>query len=159
MAMCLMCQRWTPEEVLDRHRESVERHGWSIVAVERDHAIGSFAYTVGLNQYQRHPELLVSGLDPAEAASLLNMLGDEVSDGTRFEAGRLITTDVPQRFQLVRVNNPRRLVHAQHLYAEERGLIPALQVVWSDAAGRWPRTTGRSGVRGAQPLFGKLQHR
>ena len=54
-------------------------------------------------------------------------------------AGQVLgSEEVGRECLVVRVDDPSRLVLAQALYATGRGPVPALQVVWSDEAGRWP---------------------
>ena len=157
--MCLLCAGWTREEMLALQRDHIERFGWSIIAVEGNRVQAPFAYTVGLTRFHGHPELLVTGLDEVSTAALLNPLGLEVKSGHRFYPGDLTTRDDGRLLQFARVNNPRRLLHAQDMYASRAGLVPALQVVYSTAEGRWPWQRGWPGGRRTQPLFGKPLHR
>jgi hypothetical protein len=159
MIMCLMCQGWTPAQLRDQQRRHIEEFGWSIVAVEKSPAQAAFAYTVGLTRFHGHPELLVTGLDERSAAGVLNHLGEQVRAGRRFAAGDLDRHEAGQMFQFIAVHNPRRLVEAQAMYAGPAGLVPALQVVYSTATGRWPWQRGCPGGRRAQPLYGRPVHR
>lgn len=159
MIMCAICQGQTPEEFRAVQREHINQFGWSIMAVEGDQVQAPFAYTVGLTRFHGHPELLVSGLDEFSSGPLLNALGEEVRAGRRHEAGQLVGLDDGRLLQFVRVNNPRRLLHAQDIYASEAGLVPALQVVHSTVEGLWPWQRGWPGGRGRQPLYGRPRHR
>lgn len=153
--MCLECDGWTHEEVLDKIRDDIGEWGWSVVAVEGDGGEPPFAYTVGLTRFHGHPELLVSGLDQRPAAVLLNGLADEVAAGRRFAAGEVLPR-VPERHAclMVRVTSPGRLVVAQEVYGT-RGLpaVPALQAAWADCSGAWPWQTWDG--RRRQRLYGR----
>jgi hypothetical protein len=159
MTRCAICRGQAPEEFRATQREHIERFGWSIMAVEGDPVSAPFAYTIGLTRFHGHPELVVTGLDEIAGGQLLNALGEQVRAGRRHHAGQLIGLDDGRMLQLVRVNNPRRLVHAQDIYASEAGLVPALQVVHSTAEGLWPWQRGWPGGRGRQPLYGRPLHR
>lgn len=159
--MCLECQGWTNEEVLDLYRQKINQHGWALVSIQARGREAGFTYTIGLTRFHGHPELLVAGMPPQPAAELLNGLAAEVRSGQRLVAGDLLAPGGEHRWQLVRVSDPSRLVNAQAIYAGPAGLVPALQVIWSDHDGRWPWQPGRPGRparRNDQPLFGRPLH-
>jgi hypothetical protein len=145
--------------VLSAQKEHIERYGWSIVGVEGEPTQAPFAYTIGLTRFHGHPELLITGMDPASGARLLNALGEEVRGGRRHLAGSMVELDDGRLLQFVPVHNPRRLLHAQDMYASEAGLVPALQVVHSTLQRLWPWQRGWPGGRGSQPLYGRPAHR
>ncbi|HST81600.1 MAG TPA: DUF4262 domain-containing protein [Kineosporiaceae bacterium] len=157
--MCLTCAGWTREEMQALQRDHIERFGWSIIVVEGNRVQAPFAYTIGLTRFHGHPELLVTGLDAGSTGAMLNPLSIQVKSGHRFCAGDVAKRDDGRLVQFVRVNNPRRLLHAQDMYASQAGLVPALQVVYSTPEGRWPWQRGWPGGRRTQPLFGKPVHR
>ena len=159
MVMCVICQGQTREEMLSVQKEHIERYGWSIVAVDGKPPQAPFAYTIGLTRFHGHPELLVTGVDAVSGGALLNALGEEVRGGRRHCPGHLIELQDGRLLQFVRVNNPRRLLHAQDMYASEAGLVPALQVVHSTPDGLWPWQYGCPGGRRSQPLYGLPVHR
>jgi uncharacterized protein DUF4262 len=140
-------------------RRHIEQFGWSIVAVGRSRTQPAYGYTIGLTRFHGHPELLVTGLNESSTGSMLNQLGAEVRAGQRFRAGDLQERDGGRWFQFISVHNPRRLIHAQEMYAAKGDLVPALQVVYSTPQGRWPWQRGCPGGRRGQPLFGKPLHR
>ncbi|WP_324652652.1 DUF4262 domain-containing protein [Georgenia sp. H159] len=153
--MCLICDGWTWEEVLARHREVIEQHGWTIQFVEGHPGRPSFAYTVGLTRFHDHPELLVSGTCERDAAVVLDPLAQHVRDGHRFTAGDVIASVSPHRYRLVRVNDPRHLAVAQLVYGQRGATpVPGLQVVWSNHDGQWPWDPAWADGRRRQPLFG-----
>ena len=153
--MCLKCEGWTDEEIRQKSRRDIELHGWGYVHVEGGDA-GCFTYTVGLTRFHGHPELVVTGLGAYQATTLLGDLAGEIRCGFRLAAGDLLPEQCCEvhRLQLVGVDDPRRLVQAQEIYASSAGLVPALQVVYTDDRGHWPWDRGWAGDPWAQPLFG-----
>lgn len=152
--MCLICDGWTWEEVLDHDLEMIDRHGWMIQFVEAGRSSLAFAYTVGLTRFHDHPELLVSGATQQEAAAMLNGLGQHVREGHRFAAGDVVATMSPHRYRLIRVNDPSHLVTAQQIYGQGGKTVPGLQVVWSNHDGQWPWDPAWADARRVQKLFG-----
>jgi len=152
--MCEECKEQEVETVLAGYRRAVWERGWALASVAGTAQWVGFSYTIGMTRHHGHPELLASGLVPAEAMGLLTDLAEEVRAGHRFAAGEVLSPDGAHRLQLVRVADPGRLAHAQAIYAGPAGPVPALQVVWSDQAGRWPWQPGWPGRVSDQPLFG-----
>lgn len=154
--MCLMCQGWTREQVRELYVEQIAEHGWTTVSVEGGRDRPPMTYTVGLTRFHDHPELVVSGLVPEDASPRLGELAAHVRDGHRYAAGDVITSFGPHRFRLLRVNDPRRLVFAQEIYGMGGArVVPGLQVVWSDHAGRWPWDPTWEHGGAQQQLFGR----
>jgi hypothetical protein len=149
--MCMHCDGWTDEEIRAKRLRDIETHGWSITYVEADEEEVAFAYTVGLTRYHGHPELLVSGLDQRRTTEILNSFGAEVRRGSRFAQGDLVQGHGEKRFQFVWVEDRSELVDAQETYASDAGLVPALQIIYSDGNGHWPWECGGTL---SQPLFG-----
>ena len=156
--MCVRCQGMSDEEVREDLLAKIERFGWTLCAVEGGGGSLSFTYTIGLTRFHGHPELMVSGLDQFDAASVLNDLGERVRAGERFEPGQVVPYEgTAHRSLLVGVSSPEKLVYAQEIYASPGSRpVPALQVIWSDRAGAWPwQVDARPG---RQELFGRPQH-
>jgi hypothetical protein len=153
--MCLKCQGWTDEEIRQERLRKIERHGWSVTAVTGDGTTTAFAYTVGLTRFHGHPELLVAGLPPDTAGQLLNGLATQIRTGKRYAAGNVLVKSNGHRWQFIPVDDPTQLVDAQETYASEAGLVPGLQVIWSDHDGHWPWQPGWTHGVGSQPLYGR----
>lgn len=71
--MCRMCDDpgLTMADIRAEMFRTIEKHGWMIQYVEAEPGYEPFAYTIGLTGKEA-PELYVTGLDPQEAAVLLN---------------------------------------------------------------------------------------
>ncbi len=154
--MCWTCDGWSDEEIRQWYLDTIEEVGWALCAVEAGPSSPPFTYTVGLTRFHDHPELVMSGLSGPDAAPLLNELGQHVREGHRFRAGDVITSFSSHRYQVLRVNDPRRLAMAQEIYGL-RGAKPVqgLQVVWSNHDGQWPWDPAWADGLAAQALYGR----
>jgi hypothetical protein len=136
--MCRYCNGLTKEQNFAWYREKINTTGWAVISVEADEE-AAFAYTLGLTRFHGHPEILIAGLPGTMAGYVLNDLGREVGLGHRFEHGQLAHSDDGRTLQFVQIEDPSLLTEAQALYStRQTGLIPALQVVYTDEDGRWP---------------------
>src|SRR5262245_60220189 len=68
--------------------ESVHRHGWHCVGVEGTSGEPNLAYTIGLCETHKHPDLVIRGLDHATAHTLFNDIVGEIERGKAFHAGQ-----------------------------------------------------------------------
>jgi Domain of unknown function (DUF4262)/Domain of unknown function (DUF4265) len=140
-------------ERLDPVRANVERHGWHLQLVLGDPLHLPWTYTIGLWTSFGHPELSMFGVDPAQAALLLNLMGERVLRGERFEPGHAHGRVLSE--QDVRVVGVRPEWYSPYFgmaidwYLDE---FPMLQVVLPDGAGRFPDDP-RSELRRGQPLL------
>ncbi|MFJ6652525.1 DUF4262 domain-containing protein [Microbacterium sp. NPDC091313] len=149
---------WLDQE--DRRvTQTVRRYGVALEHVWGDGAARrpSFTYTVGLFGID-HPELLVFDLTPEDAAELLNTMAARVRAGEDFVAGTIVKPfegdpshpHADRRVGLEWVPNPGEIVFSANRFAHRPSeySVPALQIVWTDDAGRFPRDDGY-----AQPLW------
>ncbi|ADP81654.1 DUF4262 domain-containing protein [Pseudofrankia inefficax] len=138
--------------------EAIAAHGWALQAAPALHCRPRLAYTVGLTAYDRHPELIITGLRSHVAARILNVLCDHVRDGQRLGT-RQQCADFPgwPRLALLDVdpdNSGDLLVAANRRYQPTDGPpVDALQVIWCDPAGNLPWEPGWVLPRDAQPVL------
>jgi hypothetical protein len=149
--MCWMCDHpgSTKEDYYAELRATISRHGWAVQFVESDRV--PLAYTVGLTRRQL-PELLVTGLAAQQSVRLLNRVAELVADGDSQIPGTQFALPRGPLLEVVRVQHPDA-----HMYAAigiYRRKIRALQMVWADAAGRWPWDAAFNDGRGGQPVLG-----
>jgi hypothetical protein len=142
-----------------RVRGDIERHGWHVALIppiEDDPSSIGWAFTIGLLERFSHPELTVFGLDTALAHGLLNLAGDSVRRGRRFDAGLEYEglldgyacgiREVASAWVSVFFGN------AQWHY--RRDDVPFLQIFWPDPARRLPWQEGFANEwRAGQPLL------
>jgi hypothetical protein len=131
----------------------IERHGWAVrmVAPLLGEEGMTFAYTVGLTA-MGHPEVVEQGLPNDVGQAFLNVVGEEVRRGRRFEAGSIVTdlSTGRQPVAFLRVGDTSGLTAVKLVYRE----VDALQLVWSDTAGRLPWEPGFGPGPDRQPLLG-----
>ena len=148
--MCFQCAN--PELTYDDYLDlvilpMVRQKGWAVQGVSGRRP---FAYTVGLTDCGL-PELLVTGLRDAAAATLLNTVAARALQEEEPCAGGPVVL-LSMVLEVVAVSRPdSHLVTATALYGDE---VRALQLVWPDDRGRYPWQTGYRSRRGSQPLLG-----
>ena len=70
---------------------NVEQYGWHCTAVAADAGTPPFAYTVGLAKSGGQPEILVRGLAPAVAHSMLSACAARLAEGLPMRIGAPVT--------------------------------------------------------------------
>lgn len=99
-----------------------------------------FAYTTGLFG-MGHPELLVFGLSPHDAAGMLNTLGDRIREGEPLLPGMMITVgEWPHKVIPEEVPNPGEIVFEANRFYQRpsEASVPVLQLSYDDEEGRFP---------------------
>lgn len=147
------------DETDRRVRSDIARYGWHVALVSADEATPDgvgWAFTIGLEETLRHPELVVFGLEPGLAHGLLNRAADAVRRGWRFEPGQrydgllegyaCAAREIDRRWHSVFLGN------AQWHYQGDD--FRALQLFWPDPAKRYPWEEGFAEAwRSDQPLL------
>jgi hypothetical protein len=146
-----------PQDATERKAiADIEDHGWHVLKVMDDSEGPAFAYTVGLFHSFRHPELIVIGLPPEVAHSVLNVAGEAIRRGVRYSEGAQSGDFLEHRacrFRKVPEVHYRSYL-GWDLWFYDGNLFPALQVVWADQDGRWPwEPSVDSRVRDIQPVI------
>lgn len=132
------------DEVEARVRADVERHGWHVAKIPGDDRAPSWAFTIGLQQAFDHPEVAVFGLELETAHRLLNQIGLQIKQGTRFEAGRAYDGILEGHQCAFREVLARWLpvFFGNVAWFYERDDVPVLQCYWPDPTGRHPWDEG-----------------
>lgn len=136
---------------LDDLRQKIEDFGWAVRLVADSDPAVCIAYTVGLTAHG-HPEAVMTGLPPEVGKAFLNIVGEiVVREGGRFQAG-VETTELADgpAMHVIKVEDESALSAVRDLYGE----VNALQIVWTDSAGRLPWESGYANAPGSQPLLG-----
>lgn len=137
----------TPDDAFDvdflRH---IDDPGWGVIVVPPDDDGPGFAFSVGLFYTHQHPELIVTGLPDEVATEIINVAGDLIAEGQRFDDGTS-TDQLIDGFacQLKAVADARRdefLGYLTWFYQQLDHPVPALQVLWPDAEGVLPDQPG-----------------
>jgi hypothetical protein len=142
-----------PDRVLAELVGLIERYGWAVrhVGAGAEPGEAAFSYTVGLTGLG-HPEVVITGMPFDSSQAFLNLIGDEVRQGRRFAAG-LVTEELTRPGAAV-VFIPVHDVSGLAAVRQVFGQIEAVQMVWSDSAGRLPWHSGYANRADAQPLLG-----
>jgi hypothetical protein len=117
----------------------------------------SIAYTIGLFGLG-HPELVVLGVGPGDAAGLLNEVGRRVKAGGNLIPGELLEFDASaHRVTVEEIPNPGAIVFGanRHYRRPDEASVPALQLTYDDREGRFPWEDGYSVERWIQPRPGE----
>lgn len=121
-------------------KEQIEKHGWAGIGVFPDEGSENeypFTYTVGFTGLD-HPEVIVGGLPPSLAHSLLWTVYEKIVSGQTFEDGDEsdeIIENFTVRFKSLPPDGcPANAARAYY----EREELPVLQMVWPDAEGFFP---------------------
>lgn len=144
------------ERVLRDLLDLIDQFGWAVrhVFAVTEEQVG-FSYTVGLTA-MHHPEVVITGMPEEHAHTFLNLVGDDVRTGKRYQDG--ITTDeltepgAPVVF--IRAEQVDGLVAVEEVY----GRVEALQMVWCDSSGHLPWEAGYRNGPDVQPLLGRTEH-
>ena len=84
--MCRICEGFSQEDDLALDAATIAEYGFMVTGVgDADHS--PWAYTVGLFDRVRHPELIIAGTEIVESGRLLNEIGRLVLAGRTFAAG------------------------------------------------------------------------
>jgi hypothetical protein len=118
----------------------INQFGWHIVLVQEDEKGPGFAFSIGLYQNYKHPEIIIVGLRPDTMHRMINVVGEEIKKGRRFENGKDysdILEGFKCNFRLVLKHNYKDyLGYALWYYKKED--FPVLQCVWPDKSGKFP---------------------
>ena len=132
----------------------IDEHGWAVrnVGAGGNEGEACFSYTVGLTAF-RHPEVVITGMPHKWAHRFLNLIGDEVRRGKRYEHGA-VTDEFTDGASVVflRAEVTEDLTAVEQVY----GRVNAVQMVWPDSTGRLPWQEGYRNGPLAQPLLGPL---
>ncbi|MGF6888572.1 hypothetical protein ABIA39_007907 [Nocardia sp. GAS34] len=137
--------------------DNVGMRGWGVIGIPASDADGPWAFTVGLWHSYRVPEVAMFGMSPEKAMAMLNLVGDQVVDGARLEAGQrldnVLTDDYQVTLRPIAESWRRPFFGTAIRYYRATPEWPVLQCVWPDRAHRFP------GDAGCAPEFEQIQPR
>jgi hypothetical protein len=124
--------------------ENVEEFGCHIINVREGSAMVGWGYTIVVYETTRQPEIIVVGLKPDTAHSVLDECARRSKDGARFEDGRReeeLLTNVDCEFRQVEHRWLRQLMgYAAWFYGGDD--FPAVQCIYPDLSNRFPWEAG-----------------
>ncbi|MEW6493544.1 MAG: DUF4262 domain-containing protein [Cyanobacteriota bacterium] len=125
--------------------DDIKQYGWHILGVEADETSPGFAYSIGLWHHFQHPEIILFGLPYEVMGRIINIIGDQVKAGTRFEAGKPyyeILENYPCVFETVASAQIGNFLCWARWFYGYQDQFPALQGFWPDKAGKFPWDEG-----------------
>ncbi len=134
----------------------IEEYGWHVVKVFSKGGGPDFAYSIGLHESFRHPEILVVGLALDTMHQIINNIGADVKTGKTFEAGSQyadILDDYDCAFREVLKDYYPDLFGwgMSHYKGTE---FPAIQCVWPNRDHRFPWDSDSDfNFKQAQPTY------
>ena len=124
--------------------EDVEEFGCHIINVREENGVVGWGYTIGVYEATRQPEIIVVGLKPDTAHSVLNECARRSKDGARFEDGHRekdLLMNVDCEFRQVEHRWLRQLMgYAVWFYGGDD--FPAVQCIYPDLSNRFPWQDG-----------------
>ncbi len=130
-----------PADEYDRKLISdVEKYGWHVIGVDEDKEGPAFAYSIGLRYSFGRPEVIIFGLPVRVMHQTINVLGEKIRSGDKFEhldeSGNVLD-GYNVAFRTVERRHYRDyLGHARWFYRGDD--FPALQCVWPNSSHRYP---------------------
>jgi hypothetical protein len=118
----------------------IENYGLSVILIEATDYLPSFAYSIGLWQKFKHPEVICFGLSVKTLHAIINDVADFVKNGQTIEIGRNYDDFFEDsRSEFIKVDQ-RNLADyfgtAINYYNRED--FPAIQLIWTDRNDRLP---------------------
>jgi len=122
----------------------LEEWGWFVMKVFTTDSEPAFAYSLGLYERFKHPEIILFGLDLDVMHRLINDAAEQIRQGERYEVGRRyddLLAGYGCEFRQVDSKHCRRLLTYAFWYYKGSA-FPALQLIWPDPEGRFPWDAG-----------------
>ena len=133
----------TPEQMsafLRQVHEIVDEHGVAIQYVMPEPDSSGFAYTVGCSELNK-PEVVVCGLSPESAHSILNTLYSAMKEGALEPKAGMVLPGIVEDFDVTftEVTEEHQANVARRFYGDN---CEVLQLVMPDMNARWPWEEG-----------------
>lgn len=134
-----------PEDARDRKiLADIKRVGWAVMGITHEGDMPTFSFSVGMYEALGTPEIMMMGLNPKMATNFINLIGEKIKKGERFEAGQTYDS-LAEGFKTAFVNMERRhykgyLGYAGWYYGDWD--FPTMQCVWPDKKGVFPWEEG-----------------
>ncbi len=118
----------------------IEQYGWMVIMIEATAYLPSFAYTIGLWQTYKHPEIISFGLTVKTLHIVLNNAGEQVKEGKSIEINKtyhdFFESSRTKFIKLDPKNIPDYFGTAINYYKTRE--FPAIQLIWTDRNDQFP---------------------
>ena len=120
--------------------EDIRNYGWSVIIIEATDYLPSFAYTVGLWESYKQPELISFGLTNNTLHTILNEAGNIIKSGQvitiNFEYDNFFQNSKTEFIKVDKRNISDYFGYAIEYYKTND--FPALQLIWTDRNNLFP---------------------
>lgn len=145
-----MVSRAAMDAIRSKISANIATHGWHVTGVLPDQRDGtpSFAYSVGMTETLRHPELVIIGVEYQLAQRLINDVGVLIRGGMAFgdwDSSDQVIKGYPITFREIPQAQAREWARGASERYRNRGGFKLLQVFLPDAEGRFPWDEGADG--------------
>ena len=138
--------------------DNIDEYGWHVLQVHGDDEGPGFCYSVGLTKSFGAPELIVIGLSPDVGQEIINLMGDDVSSGMEYEAGKYYS-DIIEGYDCYLVSVDKSFYRAYFGYGiwyYKNEKFPVLQCIYPDSNNVYPWDWSED-ERFHQPLLGAYE--
>lgn len=128
------------DELLANTKLNIEKFGLQVIMVEASSYLPSFAYSVGLWQSYKHPEVICFGLPIDLMHALINDVAEIIKQGEQIEVGKPyadIFKNSNAEFLSVDPGNVSDYFTAAIRHYDHSD-FPAIQLIWPDRNKRFP---------------------
>ena len=98
-------------------QKQIEATGHSILGVDKSASKPSYAYTIGVSETYRHPELIVLGLATASAEQILGAVVEKIKGGEILANGDVVSDAVNMRLGV------KDLIFTRKVFGWTRGVV------------------------------------
>jgi hypothetical protein len=119
---------------------TLEQWGWYVLKIGAGEKTPAFAYSIGLFEHFKHPEIIIFGLNFDTMHTLINDAAKQIRRGQAYASGQRCT-DLLAHYQCeFRTVNPIRYDGFLNygLWYYHGSEFPALQLIWPDREGHFP---------------------
>ncbi len=127
----------------EQTKSNIEKFGLSVIVIEATDYLPSFAYSIGLWQKFKHPELICFGLRTQTLHTIINDVAELVKIGEFIKTGKIydnIFENSRAEFLSVDRRNLNDYFGAAIDYYNSKE-FPAIQLVWTDRNDKFPWET------------------
>ncbi len=125
-------------------QDKIDQYGCYIIQVDSDDYLPAYAYTIGLFQRFKHPEIISFGLSIELLGNLLNDACTSIKEGNSLHADTLyeeFIKDYPIQFLTVDKSYYSDYMAICNIFYHTEG-YPSLQMVWPDKQSLFPWEEG-----------------
>jgi hypothetical protein len=138
--------------------QTIKGFGWQVTQVfDKNGVKPEFAYSIGIYETLKRPELIIIGLPRKNAGGIINLYGRRIRDERRVYRGGEFVDDLIEGYQAFLIDvtcSPSKEDYALSAgWYYDRGDFPMFQLVWPSIEKRYPWEHGQESLRREQPLL------